>query len=151
MIHASKNPSLNFDARSLDHSPANSESSIAAPLRHNISSFHIDMQIQLISLLHRPASMRARRNHFASHVLKLAHDEYQELWLLLHLTRDGSPFEGHEEVMKQIEVLRTELAFALERWKVLAEVEGSHGAAGAEAGLSLGGFGRLESIVITLV
>jgi hypothetical protein len=67
--------------------------------------------------------MRAQQNHFASQVWKLAHDEYQELWLLLHFTRDGSPFEGHEGMMKQIELLRTELAFALERWKVLAEVE----------------------------
>ena len=69
--------------------------------------------------------MRARRNHFASHVLKLAHDEYQELWLLLHLTRDGSPFEGHEGVMKRIKLVRTELVLTLERWKVLVEVEGS--------------------------
>ena len=72
----------------------------------------------------------------------------KRFWLLLHLTRDGSPFEG---VMKQIELLRTELAFALERWKTLTKVEGSHGAAGADAGRCLGGFGVLELVSTTLV
>ena len=113
------------DARPLKHSPANPESTIAAPLAHNIPSFHFDLQTEPINLLHSPASTRARLNHFASQVLKLAHDEYQELWLLLHLTRDGSPFEGHEGVMKRIKLVRTELVLTLERWKVLVEVEGS--------------------------
>ena len=139
------------DVKSLNHSPANSKSAIAAPLRYNIPSSHIAMQIQLIYLLYRPASTKTRWNHFASQVWKLAHDEYQELWLLLHLTRDRSPFEGHEGVMKRIKFVRTELGLALERWKVLTEVDGGQVAAGAEACRCLGGFGGLDSVFITLV
>ena len=54
-------------------------------------------------------------------------------------------------MMKQIELVRTELALTLERWKVLVEVEGSHVAAGVEACRCLRGFGRLESVLTTLV
>jgi hypothetical protein len=109
MNQESKKSRSHQDFKSLNHSPAKSKSAIAAPFRHKTPLFRIDMQTQLIKLLHRPASTRARGNHFASQVLKLAHDEYQELWLLLHLTRDGSPFEGHEGVMQRIKLVRMEL------------------------------------------
>ena len=54
-------------------------------------------------------------------------------------------------MVKQIEVVRKELALTLKRWKVLVEVEESQVAAGAEACRCLGGFGGLESVFITLV
>lgn len=45
--------------------------------------------------------------------------------MLLHLTGAGAPFEGHGGLKAQIGVVREGLAHALERFKMLVEVEGS--------------------------
>jgi hypothetical protein len=55
--------------------------------------------------------------------LDLAHHEYEELWVLLHMTREGAPFEGHEGVKTQAEGTKRGLVLALERWRVLVELE----------------------------
>jgi hypothetical protein len=43
--------------------------------------------------------------------------------MLLHMTREGAPFEGHEGVKAQAEGTKRGLVLALERWRVLVEFE----------------------------
>jgi hypothetical protein len=104
----------------------------ALPRKASTSGFSIDRQIQLISILHRPTNPATRRQHFASQILALAHHEYQELWILQHLTTVGAPFEGCEGMKVQVEMVRQGLVCALERWRTLVEgeVEASQGSQG---------------------
>jgi hypothetical protein len=90
---------------------------------YHISTFHLDKKIRTISLLHMPEIAVARRHHFASQILALAHHEYQELWTLLHLTQEGAPFAGHEGMKRQVEVAKEGLMMALEKWRILAREE----------------------------
>jgi hypothetical protein len=64
--------------------------------------------------------------------MELAHDEYQELLILLHLTRNGAPFQGYQGVKIQVKVARTEFVLALERWRTLVKLEVRHGGAETE-------------------
>jgi hypothetical protein len=104
----------------------------ALPRKASTSAFLIGREIQLISILHRPTNTTTRRQHFASQILALAHHEYKELWVLLHLTTVGAPFEGCEGMKVQVEVVREGLVCALERWRILVEdeLEASQGSQG---------------------
>jgi hypothetical protein len=56
-------------------------------------------------------------------MLELARHEDGELRVLLHMTRDGAPFAEHKGVRAQMEVTREGFLLALERWRMLVEVD----------------------------